>query len=181
MTKNRSGRRNAVFAMAVAAAVWSMSSFAQSTSEAGSATPEKAVEGLGENYADAWLASGRPVRGLLTTGKGAKLPEKSLLMIQGPLTLNWHERKWGLLPRIENGDLHARNPPTWDRFEQWLSTGVRVTGQPNWVFVKLHTHRDHGGLHLADEIGKAVGALLCLRHGHRCEGIAGEASVSKRS
>jgi iron complex outermembrane receptor protein len=48
MTKSRSGRRNAVFAMAIAAAVWSMSSFAQSTSEAGSATPEKAVEGLGE-------------------------------------------------------------------------------------------------------------------------------------
>jgi hypothetical protein len=40
-----------------------------------------AVEGLGENYAQAWLNSGKPVVDLLTAGKGAKLPDKSLLMM----------------------------------------------------------------------------------------------------
>lgn len=71
---------------------------------------------------------------------GAAPPANSLLMIQGPLGLNWRDRKWGILPRIENGDLHAPNPPTWPRMLDWLKAGVRVQGQPNWVFVKLHTH-----------------------------------------
>lgn len=71
---------------------------------------------------------------------GCAPPANSLLMIQGPLALNWRRRKWGVLPRIENADLHAGNPPSYARFEQWLSTGVRVIGQPNWVFIKLHTH-----------------------------------------
>jgi hypothetical protein len=39
------------------------------------------VEGLGERYADAYLADGRRVRSLLTTGKGAALPEKTQLMM----------------------------------------------------------------------------------------------------
>lgn len=39
------------------------------------------IEGLGENYASAYLNAKRQVRGLLTTGKGAFLPEKSLLMM----------------------------------------------------------------------------------------------------
>lgn len=78
---------------------------------------------------------------------GRQQPAGSLLMVQGPLALNWQERKWGLLPRIENADLHARNPPTWARFERWLNAGVRVAGRPNWVFVKLHTHgAKHGNI-----------------------------------
>ena len=26
------------------------------------------------------------------------------------------------------------------RLQHWLKAGVHVRGQPNWVFVKLHTH-----------------------------------------
>src|SRR5207244_1117997 len=40
-----------------------------------------AIEGLGQNYAEAWLAEGIPVRGLLTAGKAASLPQRSLLMM----------------------------------------------------------------------------------------------------
>jgi hypothetical protein len=39
------------------------------------------VEGLGERYARAHLNSGRPVRDLLTSGKGAALPDKTQLMM----------------------------------------------------------------------------------------------------
>ena len=67
-------------------------------------------------------------------------PEDHLLMVQGPLTLDWKNRKRGLTPRTENADLHAFRPPTLDRFKLWLDVGVHVAGQPNWVFVKLHTH-----------------------------------------
>ena len=61
-------------------------------------------------------------------------------MIQGPLELDWSRRKFGLIPRIENADLHAGFEPTWKRMQLWLKAGVHVAGQPNWVFVKLHTH-----------------------------------------
>ena len=67
-------------------------------------------------------------------------PDESLLMIQGPLGFNWRSRKWGVMPRIENADVHAMQLPTIDRFRTWLDLGVRVEGRPDWVFVKLHTH-----------------------------------------
>ena len=67
-------------------------------------------------------------------------PERSLLLIQGPLMMNWHRRKWGILPRLENADLHGGSPPTMTRFDLWLRAGVGVVGRPQWMFVKLHTH-----------------------------------------
>jgi hypothetical protein len=71
---------------------------------------------------------------------GGRQPDETLLMIQGPLALDWRKRKWGLLPRIENGDLTGRRPPTLDRLRLWLQAGVCVAGRPDWRFVKLHTH-----------------------------------------
>lgn len=64
----------------------------------------------------------------------------SLLMIQGPLRLDWSQRKWGLMPRIENSDLHAGRPGTVNRLHHWLAADVHVTGRPDWTFIKLHTH-----------------------------------------
>jgi hypothetical protein len=63
-----------------------------------------------------------------------------LLAIPGPLALNWKRRKWGLLPRIENGDLTGANPPTLLRLRLAAGLRVSVTGNPGWVFVKWHTH-----------------------------------------
>lgn len=71
---------------------------------------------------------------------GSSPPDDGLLMIQGPLTLDWWSRKWRFLPRIENGDLTWRRPPTIERLQLWLNARVTVLGKPNWVFVKLHTH-----------------------------------------
>ncbi len=63
-----------------------------------------------------------------------------LLMVQGPLGLNWQRRKLGLLPRIENADLTRANPPSLQRFRIWCDLGVHVRNRPDWLFVKLHTH-----------------------------------------
>lgn len=71
--------------------------------------------------------------------KRSERPDE-LLLVQGPLGLNWGRRKFGFLPRIENSDLTAANPPTMDRFRVWLECRVSVVGRPNWIFVKLHTH-----------------------------------------
>ena len=66
--------------------------------------------------------------------------DDELLIVQGPLALNWQRRKFGLLPRIENSDLTAANPPTAERLRLWLDCRIAVEGRPNWLFVKLHTH-----------------------------------------
>ena len=66
--------------------------------------------------------------------------EDELLIVQGPLALNWQRKKFGLFPRIENGDLTAANPPTRDRLRLWLDCRIAVEGRPNWLFIKLHTH-----------------------------------------
>lgn len=63
-----------------------------------------------------------------------------LLLVQGPLGLNWHRRKAGLLPRIETGDLTGVNPPTTDRFQLWTQLCPFVADGPPWIFIKLHTH-----------------------------------------
>jgi hypothetical protein len=63
-----------------------------------------------------------------------------LLLVQGPLALDWTHRKRRLLPKLENGDLMVGRPPTVDRFRLWVKANVRVHGQKDWCFVKLHTH-----------------------------------------
>ena len=63
-----------------------------------------------------------------------------LLLVQGPLAPNWTRRKWGVLPRLENADLTAANPPTAERCALWLRQHIHVSGRPDWLFIKLHTH-----------------------------------------
>jgi len=63
-----------------------------------------------------------------------------LLMIPGPLVLDWSRKKYGFLPRIENGCLQQSQPPSNGRIDNWLRASVRVEGRPDWYFVKLHTH-----------------------------------------
>lgn len=71
---------------------------------------------------------------------GVEPPRGSLLLIQGPMMLDWRRRKWGCLPRLENSQLDGGFPPTIARWRLWLNAGVGVIGQPTWVFVKLYTH-----------------------------------------
>jgi hypothetical protein len=61
-------------------------------------------------------------------------------MIQGPLLFDWHHRKAGILPRIENACLQGNQPPSLDRLHLWLRARVQVPSRPDWFFVKLHTH-----------------------------------------
>ena len=63
-----------------------------------------------------------------------------LLIVQGPLALNWKNRRWGIMPRIENSDVRASYPPTRERVDLWVKQHVHVPGRPEWVFVKVHTH-----------------------------------------
>jgi hypothetical protein len=74
------------------------------------------------------------------------LEGEGLLMVQGPLNLNWRRRKFGLIPRIENGGLLGNNPPSRERINYWISAGVCVQGKPEHVFVKIYTHGAQEGI-----------------------------------
>jgi hypothetical protein len=70
----------------------------------------------------------------------APRPPDSLMLVQGPLVLNWNSRKFGLLPRIENGNIQPSQPPRDFRIDLWLKAGVCIPTRPDWHFVKLHAH-----------------------------------------
>lgn len=63
-----------------------------------------------------------------------------LLLVQGPLALNWRQAKLGLLPKIENGEISADAPPSRHRVALWSSCRVSVRGAEDHCFIKLHTH-----------------------------------------
>ncbi|QDV75106.1 hypothetical protein [Planctomycetes bacterium Spa11] len=65
---------------------------------------------------------------------------EDLLLVQGPLALDWSRRKFGLAPSLENGEIHGGFPPSCRRLALWLNASVTVEGRENWRFIKLHTH-----------------------------------------
>ncbi len=67
-------------------------------------------------------------------------PADTLMLITGPLLLNWHNRKFGLLPRVENACLQHNQLPTMRRLNLWLKARIQIPQRPDWFFVKLHTH-----------------------------------------
>jgi hypothetical protein len=67
-------------------------------------------------------------------------PADALMLIQGPLVLDWRWRKWGVIPHIENGCIQGNQPASIDRLGAWLKARVQVPTRPDWFFVKLHTH-----------------------------------------
>ncbi|RJP77247.1 MAG: hypothetical protein C4522_15960 [Desulfobacteraceae bacterium] len=65
---------------------------------------------------------------------------KGLLMVQGPISLNWKNRSFGILPRVENGGLMENNPPTASRIHSWIDQRIHIKGFPYGIFVKIYTH-----------------------------------------
>lgn len=80
-----------------------------------------------------------------------KPPVGDLMIIQGPLALNWKNRKYGIFPRIENGEIagYCYSPPTPEIIDLWLRRQIHVRGAPNHIFIKLYTH---GANELNDEV-----------------------------
>lgn len=65
-----------------------------------------------------------------------------LMIIQGPLTLNWNKTRipFIYLPKIENSDIRFEQPPVIARMKKWLKCNIHVKGKEDWVFIKVHTH-----------------------------------------
>ncbi len=71
---------------------------------------------------------------------GAWQAQDELLMVQGPLTFNANNRKLGIMPRIEAGELSADALPSLERLKLWMNCRISVAGSEESVFIKLHTH-----------------------------------------
>ncbi len=63
-----------------------------------------------------------------------------LLLIQGPLALDFRRRKFGILPRIDNAEIMGHYPATSDRVKRWVRQHIHVKGRPEWVVVKASCH-----------------------------------------
>jgi hypothetical protein len=92
-----------------------------------------------------YLASGHPGRRKShDSGRDLCVGDRprpgELLLIQGPLTLNWRAAKFGIIPKIENAELSFDAPPTRHRVRLWGNCGISVKGAEEHVFIKVHTH-----------------------------------------
>ncbi len=79
--------------------------------------------------------SGKVVTRYSTDGE-----RKGLMIIPGPLSLNWRRRKWGLLPSLDNSAIEPANILTLDRACRAAAVGIHVRGMPEWIFAKFHLH-----------------------------------------
>lgn len=82
----------------------------------------------------------RPKSHDIGTPAEAGKKQSGLLCIQGPLCLNIYSRKFGILPRIENGCLSHDIPMTLERVRLWAGQHIHVRNRPDIIFIKLHTH-----------------------------------------
>jgi hypothetical protein len=67
------------------------------------------------------------------------LPDQ-LMLIEGPLVIDWSDWRFKTHPVIEDGNLYWEIPTTFHRFEIWMRAYVHVEGRPEWVFVRPFTH-----------------------------------------
>jgi len=87
--------------------------------------------------------------------------EGTLLLVTGPLCVNWKRRRHGIVPSIENGDITDLNPALPARVDAWVRTGVHVRGFPRWVFIKAYTHgaQEPNAAHLLSDRPGGLAAL----------------------
>ncbi|MDP4536379.1 hypothetical protein Q3O60_09270 [Alkalimonas collagenimarina] len=69
-----------------------------------------------------------------------KAASGDLMILQGPLGLNFKWRTKSGMPHIENSDVRKTMPLLQTRIDQWVNSNIHVKGRPEWVFIKVHTH-----------------------------------------
>lgn len=134
----------------------------------------KDISGKPRSHDKGVMVSRRDAEGAEDRGQKTEARDDELMLIQGPLGLNWRSRKYGIFPRLENGEIAGHNPPTADRVDLWVKQGIHVLGRPEWMFVKVHTHGcveknmkmilETGNLKLGSGGWQALHALLQQRY-----------------
>jgi hypothetical protein len=101
-----------------------------------------------------------------TDAEFGKLPSGDLLIVTGPLAVDWRRCMRTGLPSIENAAISSTNPPTPARVDIWIRVGITVKHWPSWVFVKVHTHgaQERVAACLLDQGLKELYAYLLRRY-----------------
>ncbi len=96
-----------------------------------------------------------------TDARFGRRTDGTLLLVTGPLCVNWKQRRRGILPAIENGDITDLNPALPARVDAWVRTGVHVRGFPSWIFIKAYTHggQEPNAAHLLSDRPGSLSAL----------------------
>ena len=71
---------------------------------------------------------------------GLKTTPDQLMIMAGPLMIDWRDWRFGTHPTIDDGNLYWEIPTSLHRFEVWLEANVHVEDRPNWVFIRPFTH-----------------------------------------
>lgn len=66
--------------------------------------------------------------------------EDQLLLMQGPLLIDWEDWRFTTHPTLEDGCLYYEIPTSLHRFEKWLQANIHVPGRPEWIFVRPFAH-----------------------------------------
>ena len=84
-----------------------------------------------------------------------------LLLLQGPMYIDWSDWRFKTHPTIEDGNLYWEIPTSIRRFESWLKANIHVDGRPNWVFVRpfMHGAGLHSGGH-ENMLGRNIDEML---------------------
>ena len=69
-----------------------------------------------------------------------KSNDQDLMIIEGPLTLDWSNFFNQGYPNIENAQLQSSQLPTPKRIDAWVNNRIHVKGKMNWIFIKTYTH-----------------------------------------
>lgn len=69
-----------------------------------------------------------------------KEPTGDLMIIQGPLIINFKNWQHIFYPQIDTGMITKDFLPTKQRIDLWIKCNIHVIGKPEWIFVKAFTH-----------------------------------------
>ena len=69
-----------------------------------------------------------------------RAPQTWPIIVQGPLVTDFAGSRRAMKPVIENGAITGVAPMSLRRLQLWKNARVRVTGRPDWLFIKVHCH-----------------------------------------
>lgn len=93
------------------------------------------------------------------------VPWGDLMLIQGIIGFRWVSRRHRLWPSIEASNIGGSDYSFPERIDHWVKNAVRIIGQPNWLFIKLHTHGCNE-INMDNNIGSKAHEMYNYLEGH---------------
>lgn len=110
---------------------------------------------------------------IVEINKSRHIEPNELMIIQGPLAFNWRKRKLGLIPTVEDGNIHEGNLFNCNKVDLWEKVHISIKGKPDWVFIKIFTHgapeKNHNAVlgPEADKLFTYVIKKYCDKNGYK--------------